>query len=624
MDAQKKFHRLSLGSILAVLALLFIGFSPPPIAAQVFEVKEDPRAVQAAPAPTPGRVRGRVTYADTGRPVRHAGIYLEALSEIESEEDENPEPEIPNTVADMNGEFFFPKVPPGRYAVYPNDGGLVLLSNYPDADASFEERIRKGSLTAGFAVITVSEGRETKVELTGERSAAIAGRVLYADGATVGNAFVLVFRRGKDEKLSLVTSGQSDSRGVYRISNLPGGEYVVAARDREVETNAVQDEKQAYSSGLLVNAYHPAARDSRKAEPVQVPAGGDAENIDVTLPDLQMFAIGGQVTLKTKASPPLTRAQVTLTQLENEPGQPPRPSPLALMQRNQSKYTAYTDGNGAWTISGVPPGVYNLTFDGSEARLPQPPNAPQEAAGKSAGALTMTQEIVVKDGDINDLQTALPKGGSLRVALIAEKGFKLPEYISIHARRVDDTDEEFNGDAGSCYASAEEPDCEIDGLPSGSYLLEAYNPVDEDDKPAPPIYIKSLTHKNLDITKTPLKVSVGQTISGLRVTLSDKFAAVSGKALLDAKSKKPAVGKIVVFMPVEAARRRLSPDTNFMKIEADGNFAFGQVEPGDYFLFVSEPKVKFDEEFWRKNADKLPRVTLKAGVKLENQEVFAP
>ena len=383
-------------SLLRVFSCLLLGFvagsNLQAQGSESTEVPPNPQLVKAQPTPTPGSIRGRVFYADTRRPVRHAGIYLAAIIDDAEYSDEDSPPEIPNTVADMNGDFRFPKVPPGRYVVYPNDGGLVLLSNYPDSDSSLAERIRNGSLTEGFAEIYVKSGLETKVELTGRRSAAITGRVLYSDGSPVPGANILIFRPGDKETLTQVTSGLTDSRGIYRVSNLPGGKYIVAAHDRNVEANSDQDQKQAYSSGLLVSAYYPSAKASRLAKPVQVPDGGDTENIDVTLPDPQMRNISGTVELKIKSRPPLARVKVQLIPLENEPGQAPQPSPLFTSNRERENYTVFSDDTGSWNISGVPEGFYQLRFDGDISTIAKPSDTSdtpgRDGESRKSGALS--------------------------------------------------------------------------------------------------------------------------------------------------------------------------------------------------------------------------------------------
>ncbi len=621
MYSQEKPLRLSYLVTLFLLSCQLAGWfaTTPQHARSVKSVTANSGLATPSPTPAPGRVRGRVVYADTGRPVRHAGIYIEAL-DGETDDPAEGTPDIPHTVADLNGEFRFPKVPPGRYVVYANDGGLAQLANYPDSDLGWAERLRNGKITTECAQITVTAGQETVAEIVGRRSGALTGQVLYADGAPVAGAPVLALRRGDDGKLAIVSQGEADSRGVYRLAQLPGGEYFVAARDRDVETTRGPENQ--YGSGLMTGAYYPAERNSRKARPVMVPEGQDAAAIDVTLPDQQMHTVSGTVTLKVPGQPPLARARVSIVALEKEPGQPAQPTLFFAAQGSEGEYSAYSNAEGAWSIGGVPDGLYQIKIEASEAQTYPESDAkathePVRAVVR-AGALSLTQEFTVKGADVADWRIELLKGGSLQTLVTVAKGVKMPEFVSLRAVRVDG-DADAESEVGSCDASAEEPDCSFDGLVPGSYVLRANIGVEEDTV----FYIKSITLKGQDITRTPIKISVGQTIKGVRVLLSDSLAAVSGKVLSDRKSKTPAARKSLLLMPVDALVRRLWGEPRTVVTQSDGSFSFGKIEPGEYFLFVPTPKTTFDEEFWRTHAAALPRLTLKPGANLKNYEVFS-
>ena len=436
MYSQEKPLRLSYLVTLFLLSCQLTGWfaTTPQHARSVKSVTANGGLATPSPTPAPGRVRGRVVYADTGRPVRHAGIYIEA-PDGETDDPAERKPGIPHTVADLNGEFRFPKVPPGRYVVYANDGGLAQLANYPDSDLGWAERLRNGKITTECAQITVTAGQEAVAEIVGRRSGAITGQVLYADGAPVAGARMLVLRRGGDGKLAVVSQGEADSRGVYRLAQLPGGEYFVAARDRDVETTR-GPEKQ-YGSGLMTGAYYPAERNSRKARPVMVPEGQDAEAIDVTLPDQQMHTVSGTVTLKVPGQPPLAQARVSIVPLEKEPGQPAQPTLFFAAQDNEGEYSAYSNAEGAWSIAGVPDGLYQIKVEGNSASLSEANDGPTEREPVRAGALSLTQEFTVKGADVADWRIELLKGGSLRMIVAVPKGVKMPENFGVRAVQVD-------------------------------------------------------------------------------------------------------------------------------------------------------------------------------------------
>jgi hypothetical protein len=341
-----------------------------------------------------------------------------------------------------------------------------------------------------------------------------------------------------------------------------------------------------------------------------------------------MHTISGTVTLKAAGQPPLSRVQISLVRLEKEPGQPAQPAPLG--GEGGDKYRTASGLNGEWGISGVPDGLYQLRIEAGHSLLPgRTAGDVEEWSPGDSGALSTTQEVTVKGGDVSDLRLELVKGGALETVVTMSKGVTMPEYVSLRLVRVDaeaqkrqasEDDEEERVEESTCQAFPEEPACAFNGLEAGSYLLRAAT----DEIGETPLYIKSVTLKGQDLTRTPFKISIGQTIKGVRVVLSNQVASVSGKAWLERQGKKPAARQWVVLAPVEAVLRRTEGEPRRERTADDGSFSFETVEPGEYFLFLPAPKVKLDEAFWRANAAKLPRLLLKPGAEIKDYEVFAP
>src|SRR5262245_6865209 len=167
----------------------------------------------APPAPT-GRISGRVTTADSGRPVKRARVFVTAA-------------ELPGgrgVLTDDAGLFDLTELPAGRYTLTVSKSGFVSLSYG-----------QRRPLQAGTP-LQLGDGQELKgVEFRLPRGGVISGRVMDEDGEPVPGAVVRVMRyqyMQGDRRLTPAGTGQTDDRGQYRVWGLMPGDYYVNALTR--------------------------------------------------------------------------------------------------------------------------------------------------------------------------------------------------------------------------------------------------------------------------------------------------------------------------------------------------------------------------------------------------------
>src|SRR5207249_2147050 len=162
--------------------------------------------------PTPaGRIMGRVLAADTGRPVKRARVFVNAV-------------ELPGgrgALTDDEGVFDLSELPAGRYTVTVSKSGFVSLSYG-----------QRRPLQAGTP-LQLADGQQLKgVDFRLPRGSAIAGRVLDEDGDAMPGVIVRVMRyqylQG-DRRLTPAGTAQTDDRGQYRVWGLMPGDYYVSA-----------------------------------------------------------------------------------------------------------------------------------------------------------------------------------------------------------------------------------------------------------------------------------------------------------------------------------------------------------------------------------------------------------
>jgi hypothetical protein len=605
-------------------------------------------AAQETPQPKPptGRVRGRVTYSDTGRPVRLALVLL-----VRADREDAPpgdrrgyapipyDPENQLAATDMAGEFELEKAPAGKYAVILFGADLVFDTG-PDGAGDLNpasEDLSLRRLAEHFPTVTVRENDTAEMQLTGRRGGVIAGRVTKPDGSPVPEAEVTLLRRSAEGKITKITTlpfflslpddsrlgkrGQADAQGFYRLYGLPAGEYLLRAAppDYRVEN---EEENIPEAAGRLFYSYFPAGRRAKQATPVVVQEGVESPGVDVTLPDLPARALGGAVTLKDA---PVKGAKVIVRPYDPDLGE------------ELSGFSQPTDEAGAWQLRGLPDGVYRLSVELGEAQAKAPDGSFAEA-NAFAGE---TKEITLS-GDLTDVKLPLKAGGVVGGTVVAVGGKeKHPLQLTLIPREKDGpTDEELKVfaqrfppgipreelvEVWESYAPRPPPSAylhepgafTIARLKPGRYALSL-----SDSE----YYIKQITRNGKPLPDEPLSVGAGEEMTDLRIEVADDKASLEGRAFLDAAHRQPLARGVVYLC---AVKDRLLIGGERMVAWTDKNGAFGlNAPPGEYYLIALPPTAEDDadkliEQLIAKSAARLPRLTLKPNGRVENLLVKA-
>ena len=238
-------------------------------------VHANPQLPGADKPPPPATVRGRVTDAATGRPVRMARVVL-APSERSART-----PERYSRTAE-DGTYEFRGVPAGRFTMTASKARYVTL-----------QYGQKLPAPSGL-VLDIGPGRVLeRVDVALARAAAIAGRVTDELGDPLERASVAAMRVGFSERgreLVTVASGVTNDAGDYRISQLQPGDYYVVASERSEGFGSEPDA----DIGFLKTAY-PANADIAGARRVPIRDGQDAIRIDITMLPARPANVSGRV-----------------------------------------------------------------------------------------------------------------------------------------------------------------------------------------------------------------------------------------------------------------------------------------------------------------------------------------
>jgi len=169
---------------------------------------------------------------------------------------------------DAKGRFKIAGLAPGAYEIRPHAYVFVLPNQSPYAGAN-----RRIVVRAGETIDDIS------IELV--RGAVVTGRVVDENGRPmVGDVVRLHMLRGDNPPPdSGAPSGmdETDDRGVYRLFGVPPGRYLVVVIHRLDRGNM------SNAGGWGSRTFYPNTRDTDKAKVIEVSAGEEKTEINITV-----------------------------------------------------------------------------------------------------------------------------------------------------------------------------------------------------------------------------------------------------------------------------------------------------------------------------------------------------
>jgi hypothetical protein len=299
---------------------------------------QPPQRDQVAPAVGSSRIRGRVTAADTGRPLRRAIVRLSSPGIREGR----------TTSTDQDGRYEFEQLPAASYNLTASKTGFLQTGYKQTRPGGPSRPVPLGD----------RENREG-VDFALVPGGVITGRVVDEYGEPASDVFVSAQRQqfvnGGRRPTSVGAPSSTNDIGEFRIYGLTPGDYYVVASPRSpsLPFDASSD-RIGYAQ-----TYYPSAMDAAAAQRVTVGAGDLVSSIVVALVPTRTARVSGIV-------------------LDRE-GRPARGGNVSVMPRSGpgfSNANGFVRPDGTFTINGVAPGTYLLraVLNGSPAGgMPQPP-----------------------------------------------------------------------------------------------------------------------------------------------------------------------------------------------------------------------------------------------------------
>lgn len=533
-------------------------------------------------------VRGRVIYEDTRRPLRRVEVMIYDPA--------NRSRGGRHLMAWTNGrgEFQFNNVPTGEYFVTVNAPGIIRSGPFDSEEAQKD-----------LTTIAVDGNSQSEVVVRVKRGGAISGKVTYADGDPVVNASIRSLRKKDGKWITVYLGGPStdrvltDERGVYRVSGLSPGEYLIGAAEekRGIELTAQDDPEggRLLNRGLLPATYYDGTTSLSGATPLRVESGDELTGINIRLVERPVYSISGVVSFKGDDRP-IARARVSLKRKDEEFD---RSSDLEEPVVN-------TDEAGRFIFDEVYEGIYALTVT--------PPQANRRGYGNDQSAsqanpdpakkfVSKRLELNVVGTDLTNVLIEVSSGRRISGVVTVDGGKALPRNIFVLLEAV-------GGERHDQLSGPTQTDgiFSLEGIPSGRYYLRTAVPPNNE------YYTKSVMHGGSDLTLEPLTIKEDEDIRNVRVVISPDVARLSGRVLAS-DGKSPERGVAILFVSANSVEQKTMHRRIYGLTNADGGFRVSGA-PGEYVAIVMRTgerlyQLRGDELISR--AAKAQRITLQPG-----------
>ena len=545
----------------------------------------------APPPQTRGAISGAVIDATTKQPVADADVQLTGGEAV---------PGGRRTTTGAQGRFAFGGLPAGnQYAI-----GVSRVGYF---DGHFGQRT-PGRLSRALIVLRENEVFADAIVYL-YRPASIGGTVVDRRGQPVSGAQVRVLTRATVAGALRLAAGRgaaTDERGVYRITDLTAGDYLVEAAavprppDSSMETVSIRDRvAERGTTAARLRLMYPGSRSIQDAMPVRVDFGEDRAGVDFSVPAVEVRRISGRL-----VGPPDAFAAVAIRLVPEsaEPG-----------GARQDAAVTVADESGRFHFTNVPVGRYTVRAAPGVVDLG---DSQERIANQSISARSVTLDDVLSfrfvrffspgtlelrsigrprdeppgywgdapvDLDARDrrqtIDVAVTLQSPLRITgrVVMEPG--APGFVSIMAQPA-------GADPHMGWAMAEiagEGPFVLGGLPPGRYLLRSQSRLDSP--------VKSVEWAGADYTERPLDLEHGRDVTDVVVTLTGKGARLIG-SVVDAVGR-PAMAASVIYFPANPDAWRdvgiTSPriGRGFV-VRSSGQFNIPPLPAGEYCVVAIE------------------------------------
>ena len=500
--------------------------------------------------PMTSSIKGIVTAADTGAPIRGAEVRLSSRGSYSR-----------LVTTDGDGLFSLTDLAAGEYRLSVSRTGFTPLL--------YGQRRPLEAATS----IDLSEGEAFTANLALTRGGAIHGRVIDEFGEPIAGTRVQVLRsrmvQGRRRLQSMGPGDETDDTGAFRVYGLPPGDYYVTASAGPADS--LRREPPIYFAGTPTFT---------EAQVISLTVGTEA-SADFQLQPFRNARVSGRV-FNSSGAPVTAMVQLSSEAVGTGPNLENAGNPRAF------KMTAASGPDGRFTIENVPPGPYMLTANssfvagvmaGREASDPTagPPKAMLDIMER--GPETASQDIVVAGADITDIALTSRRGGVLSGTFVADIGTlrPIPQGLSASFRPVNggNTMSMSQGGRGNAFrlVGMNGPfHLNIAGIPEGWAISE-------------------ITVDGSDVTDEAIDLK--GTNATARVVLTDRITTVSGMV----QPRRERAGYSVVVFPDDSTRWTYpSRYVRTARVNDSGRFSISGLPANERYYAVAVDYLEEGEE----------------------------
>jgi len=542
-----------------LIRLIVVAFATTVVAAQ-----------QAVPVAN-GVILGKVIDVVTKAPVSGVLVQIGAPS--------SPAPQPPiKALTDDQGRFVFRHLPPGSYAIsattgsngFEPSGFLVTGLGHliaPYLNGGFGQRRPNGPLQH----ITLEQGAvmaEAVISLW--KGASIDGMVVDEANEPLVGTVVAAVRRTSDGAMTTGPTTRTDDRGMYHISALAPGDYVVAVPQTQVLMPESASSSPVVANTLAaagasarhvyVSTFHPAATTFEQARVVSLASGDEVNGVDVQLTPLPASTVSGTL---MDGSVPVPHFGVRLLPADTGDG-------AEVMELASSA----TDAQGRFTFPLVPTGQYRIVAQRQTA-VPNGTTLAETAGAWAEARVTMAERPI--DDVVMTLRAGFRVSGKVVFAGVGAPPAKerLGQFrISALLARPQQR-QSAPAPVGQVDATG---NVTIGALAPGRYILQWPDSI-------PGWSVESVTVAGRDVADAAFEITDAD-ITDLVVTLTDQPARIGGS--VRSMSGLADFDAAVFMFPTDRSRwREAGASTKVVRtvrVDATGAFLIPNTIPGEYYL----------------------------------------
>jgi len=510
-------------------------------------------AQEPVPNKTSGSISGRITV--DGKP--KAGLVVELLAR-----DTNaPRRPVAKAITTKSGKYVLTNVASGTYDVSPSTPTLVVPNQGLAGQSGRSVTIEPGESIKGIDFDLISKG-------------SIRGRVLDVTGEPVKGQTVELILRGADNYTRPFYSSEpgehrTNDEGVYRITGVPPGRYIVKVGTAYGLATYGRNEKRVY----YPETFHPNVDEASKATVVEVTSGREIADVDITVSrPLKLYDIVGQlIVLETGAPVANVGLEVVTTSANGK-------------NSTHSGGGVRSDANGEFRISNAMPGHYVV--------------APENDRVSNTYGDPISFDI--KDEDVIGLKIPMHSASTVTGIVTIEGSVDVPvadvlSKLMIYAHTSSDNmmsstvSAPVNADGGFRIA----------GIRPGKVSLNSFM---KPGGPALPLRLIRIERNGIE-WRDAVDVRSGEDITGLRLVLGAGNSVLRGDVKIEGGPLE-GISLHVLYRPTSGT------PGSFYRAELDTrqHFVIKGLTPGEYELMIGPMSVEISGEGGSRIMNRMPTV----------------